>query len=67
MAVSESGREFRTKKKQDPCRNHGQPIRQGLLNQLRLPGEPVKALDLIGKNDAKCTTALWQDDLNEYG
>jgi hypothetical protein len=63
MAVLESRRYFRVKKRQDPCRNHGQYIRKGSLNQLRLPGTPVKALDLIGKNDADYTTALWQENL----
>jgi len=60
MAVLESGRIVRNKQWQDPCRNHRQHIRRSTLNQLRLPRTPVKALQLICKDDTDNTTALRQ-------
>ncbi len=62
-AVLVSGSIVRYKQRQDPCCNHRQNLRRSLLNQLRLPGTPVKALQLICKNDTDNPTTLWQDHL----
>ena len=63
MAVLESGKSVWVKKRQEPCGNHGQYIRRCTLNQLRLSRTPVKALELICKNDANHSTTLWQEHL----
>ena len=63
MAVLESGSIVRNKQGQDPCCNLPQHLRRSTLNQLRLPGTPVKALQLICKNDPVHPTTLWQDHL----
>ena len=41
----------RNQQGQDPCRHHRQQFSRSTLNQRRLPGTPVEALQLIGKND----------------
>ena len=61
MAVLESGNSVWVKKRQEPCGNHGQYISRCTLNQLRLSRTPVKALELICKNDANHSTTLWQE------
>ena len=60
MSVLESGSIDGNKKGQDPCCNHRQHIRRNTLNQLRLPGTPVKALQLICKDDTDHTNGLRQ-------
>ena len=59
MAMLESGSIVWNKQGQDPCSNHCQRLRRSTLNQLRLPGTPIKALQLISKNDTDHTTTLW--------
>jgi hypothetical protein len=56
--VLQSGSIVRNKQRQDPCCNHCQNFRRSSRNQLRLPGTPVKALQLICKNDADHPTTL---------
>gem|GEM_PF-2383473 len=60
MIVLGSGSIFGKYQGQDPCSDHCQYIRRSTVNQLRLPGTPVKALQLIRKNDTYYTISFRQ-------
>jgi len=63
MTVLKSGSIVMNKQRQDSCRNHRQHLRRSTINQLHLPGTPIKTLQLICKNDTDHPTTLWQEHL----
>lgn len=53
----------RNKQRQDRCRNHRQELIRCSLDQLRLPGTPVKAVQLICRDDTNHHRTLCQNQL----